>query len=287
MITKTKTSMPAEKESLLSIDQACAKSFFDSKKLVIFDLDGTLTETKSDMDAEMGALVGKLLEEKNVAVIGGGTYKQFQKQFVEKLSCTESELSHLFLFPTTSTAAYRYLNGKWENIYEERFSGEEREKIMSAFNLALKKAKYAPPEKIYGELIEDRGSQVTFSALGQDVVAVLGKEGVALKEKWTRENTPLKLAIAGVLQSLLPDFEVHAAGYTSIDVTRKGIDKEYGVGQIQKHLFVEIKDTVFIGDALFPGGNDNAALRTGVDCVAVQGPEETKKIIRSWLKSTR
>jgi HAD superfamily hydrolase (TIGR01484 family) len=135
---------------------------------------------------------------------------------------------------------------------------------------------YSHPQKIYGELIEDRGTQITFSALGQQAP-------LRLKEKWKEEHTPDKLKIAQTLQKHLPDLEVRAAGYTSIDVTRKGIDKEYGIRQIKKHLGISFDEMLFVGDALFPGGNDYAVFRTGVPCLEVKGPEDTKKIIRSLL----
>jgi HAD superfamily hydrolase (TIGR01484 family) len=119
--------------------------------------------------------------------------------------------------------------------------------------------------------------------LGQDVVKVLGKKGLALKDKWRDENTDLKLKVAKLLQKYLPKLEVRAAGHTSVDVTKKGIDKAYGLKQIEKHLKVKIKDMLFVGDAIFPGGNDYAVVKTGVDYIQVKSPEETKKAIRAVL----
>jgi len=250
-----------------------------NKKLIVFDLDGTLTETKSEMDAEMSGLIAKLLGVKKVAVIGGGKYELFKSQFINRLKCPKCLLGNLSLFPTTSTSFYRYESG-WKKVYAHALSSGERKRIKRAFARALKIIKYVKPKKTYGKVIEDRGTQVTFSALGQDVVSVLGKKGVALKKKWRDENTDVKLKLAKTLQKLLPDLEVRAAGYTSIDVTKKGIDKAYGIRQIEKHLHIPVKDMVFVGDALFPGGNDYAARRTGVKCLAVSGPGEAKKIIK-------
>ena len=124
---------------------------------------------------------------------------------------------------------------------------------------------------------------MTFSALGQDVVKVLGKKGVKMKERWLKQNRALKMKIAKRVAKYLPRLEVHAAGFTSIDVTKKGIDKAYGLRQIEKQLGVKIKDMLFIGDAIFPGGNDYAVVRTGVDYMPVKGPAEAKKIIRAIL----
>lgn len=255
---------------------------FLSKKLIVFDLDGTLTPSKSKIDAVMGGLLAHLLAKNKVAIIGGGKYALFKTQLLAEFKCPKDLLKNLFLFPTTSTSFYRYRDG-WEKIYALELSKAERARIKSAFNEAFKIIGYKKPEKTYGRVIEDRRTQVTFSALGQDVAKVLDEKGVELKKKWRDENTPLKLKLAKVLQKLLPKFEVRAAGYTSVDVTRKGIDKAYGLRQIEKHLGVKIKDMLFVGDAIFPGGNDYAAVRTGVDYVKVGGPEEAKKVIKFLL----
>ena len=152
----------------------------------------------------------------------------------------------------------------------------------------LNAIRYRPPKKVYGRVIEDRGTQITFSALGQDVVKILGKKhGVLLKDQWAKEHGRIKMKIARLLQKRLPEFEVRAAGYTSIDVTHKGIDKAYGLRQITKYTGVKIRGMLFIGDAIFPGGNDYAIVRTGVDYIPVKGPEDTKRIIRAILGSVK
>ncbi len=254
------------------------------KKLIVFDLDGTLTETKSDLEADMAEELRRLLKSKQVAVIGGGTYQQFKKQFVSRLHCPPALLSRLYLFPTTATSFYRYRHG-WKKVYVHELSAIERKAIKVAFNEVLQAITYVHPKKVYGKVIEDRKTQVTFSALGQDIVAQLGNKGVKMKEEWVKKNRPLKVKIARLVQKSLPKLHVHASGFTSIDVTRKGIDKAYGVRQIEKKLHVKIKDMVFIGDALFPGGNDYAARKSGIDCIPVKGPQDTKRVISSILRS--
>ena len=247
------------------------------KKLIIFDLDGTLTESKVEMDPEMASLLGELLKFKKVVVIGGGKYDQFHRQFLNKLSASGELLQNLFLFPTTATVFYKYNGSQWQEIYNQKLTEEEKKMIFSAFEKTFQELNYKHPAQIYGELVEDRGSQITFSALGQDAP-------LAAKEIWKKENTDLKLKIAETLKKYLPDMEVTAAGYTSIDITRKGIDKEYGIRQIKEYLEVSFEDILFVGDAFFSGGNDEAALRTDVLCFEVKGPEDTKKLIEHLIK---
>lgn len=253
----------------------------EDKSLIVFDLDGTLAPTKSTIDEEMGKLIEQLLKIKKVAVIGGGKYQLFEEQFLNDLKAPKELLSNLFLFPTTATTFYRWKNG-WKKVYAHDLTEDEVKRTISAFEKAIKEVDYKP-EKTYGITIENRGTQVTWSALGQDVVKVLGDRGVELKNKWKEENTPLKLKIAKLVQEQVPDLEVHAAGYTSIDVTKKGIDKSYGLKQMEKYLKIKIKDMLFIGDAIFPGGNDFAVTRTAIDYVAIKDPEETKSVIHQIL----
>ncbi|MDP3697607.1 MAG: HAD-IIB family hydrolase [Candidatus Taylorbacteria bacterium] len=245
-------------------------------KLVIFDLDGTLTASKMEMDAEMALLIEKLLEKRMVAVIGGGKYEQFQKQLLTKLEVPKELFKNFFLFPTSGASFYRHNDQDWEQVYMENLSEEEKKRIFEAFEKTFQGLNYSHPEKVYGEIVEDRETQVTFSALGQEAP-------VWLKEEWNKEYNAERLKMAEMLQETLPDLEVRIGGLTSIDVTRKGIDKEYGIRQIKKHLGVDFDEMLFVGDALFHGGNDSAVLRTGVPCFEVKGPEETKKLIRDLL----
>lgn len=253
-----------------------------AKKLIVFDLDGTLAESKSPMDSEMSALLAQLLKKKKVAVIGGGKYEIFKMQLLRELKAPKEALRRLFLFPTTATRFYRYQNG-WKKVYALNLSAQEVKKIKSTFEQVFKEIGYKHPKKTYGDIIENRGTQVSWSVYGQDLVAELGQKGIKMKAQWKRKNTPVKMKVAKLMQKYLPEFEVRAAGFTTVDVTRKGIDKAYGIAQIEKHLKISRRHMIFIGDALFPGGNDYAVRRTGIKWIAVKGPEDTKKLIRGLL----
>lgn len=258
---------------------------FKDKNLIVFDLDGTLTPSKSNMEPDMASALATLLSRKKVAVIGGGSWSQFKRQFLNELACPRELLQNLFLFPTTAMTFYRYQNG-WKKVYSHKFSKQDAERIRKAFRETFIEVGYRPPQKTYGKVIENRGSQITFSVFGQDVVVRLGKKGLMLKETWRNENTPLKLKMAKLLAKKLPQFEVRAAGFTSIDITKKGVDKAYGVRQIEKYVHMPVRKMLFVGDALFPGGNDAAAKKTGIQCVSVRGPKDTEQIIKYLISNT-
>lgn len=246
-----------------------------NKKLIVFDLDKTLSESKQPMDDETATLLRKLLEIKKVAVISGGSFTQFQKQFVPKLS-SGGNLANLFLFPTCGSAFYRYGKGGWKNVYTETLSDTEKECIYAAFEKVFEKVGFAVPEKVYGELIEDRATQITFAAYGSQAP-------LPLKSAWDPDRKK-RLAMIAVLEKLIPEFEIRTGGTSSIDVTRKGIDKAYGIYQMEKHLGILRSEMAFVGDDLGPGGNDAPVIATGVEIAEVTGPEQTKEIIRNMLK---
>ncbi len=135
------------------------------KKIIVFDLDGTVTESKSPMDAEMAELFSKLLDRLSLAIISGGAFEQFERQ-LPALTCSNEQLRHLFFFPTTGTRFYRFTT-KWEQVYADEMTTLERNKIKDAFAKAYLDIDYHHPAKLYGEVVEDRGTQVTFSAVGQ------------------------------------------------------------------------------------------------------------------------
>jgi phosphomannomutase len=240
------------------------------KKLVVFDLDGTLAESKSSLDAGMAALLHDLLGIVKVAVISGGDWPQFEKQLLSNLPHDES-LVNLSILPTCGTKFFQYA-GDWKKIYSEDFTAGEKEKIVSSLQKALAEAGFHV-EQVWGEVIEDRGSQITFSALGQQ--APLEK-----KDKWDPDFTKRK-KIKGILDTFIPGFSVRMGGSTSIDVTKAGIDKGYGIGKLRDLLSISLQEMIFIGDALFEGGNDYPAKEAGVACIAVRGPGDTKLVIET------
>jgi len=220
----------------------------------------------------MSARLHDLLGIVKVAVISGGDWPQFEKQLLSNLPHDE-RLVNLSLLPTGGTKFYQY-SGDWEKLYEEDFTPEEREKIFSSLKESLEKAGYRVA-KVWGKVIEDRGSQITFSALGQQAP-------LEEKNKWDLDYAKRK-KIKAILDTSIPEFSVRIGGSTSIDITKPGIDKAYGIGKLRDLLHVSLKEMIYIGDALFVGGNDYPAEQAGVDSIPVKGPDETKRVIQAII----
>ena len=240
------------------------------KKLIVFDLDGTIAESKSPLDDEMSALLRDLLSIVKVAVISGGNWPQFEKQLVSNLP-RDATLENLSLLPTCGTKFYKY-GSAWEELYSENFTDEEKAKIVGSLHEAIGSLGFNA-KVAWGEVIEDRGSQITFSALGQEAP-------LEEKKKWDPEFSKRK-QIRALLDKSIPEFSVRLGGTTSVDITRQGIDKGYGIRKLRDILGVAISEMIFVGDALFPGGNDYPAMEAGVVSIRVRDPNKTKRVIEA------
>ena len=239
------------------------------KELVAFDLDGTLAESKQALKEPMGEALADLLGVAHVAVISGGDWPQFDKQVASRLP-ERADRSKLWLMPTTGTKLFRYRDGAWATVYAELFDDALKAKILAAFDEALAATGFTP-QQTWGERIEDRGSQITFSALGQQAP-------LDAKEHWDPDFAKRKV-IQADLQKRLPGLSINMGGATSIDITREGVDKAYGLKKLRDESGIALDKMMFIGDAIFPGGNDYPAKQLGLDTVRVRDPEETLSVI--------
>lgn len=238
------------------------------KKVVAFDLDGTLAESKSPITDRMATLLNQLLENFHVCVISGGKFEQFDKQLLANLNLSPIKLERLHLMPTCGTRYYKYdvAQEEWEQVYAEDFTEKEKSKIVKALNEGVDRLGYRE-KKPWGELVEDRGSQITFSALGQEAP-------VDAKEAWDPDHSK-KASLRDCVADLIPEFEVRSGGTTSIDVTKLGIDKAYGMGKLMEILDISKNDILFLGDRLNEGGNDYPVKAMGIDSLEVSDWHDT------------
>ncbi len=248
----------------------------DIPQAAIFDLDGTLTESKQPLDPDMGALLAQLLQRMPVAVMSGGSFAQFQKQFLPGLPESVTD-GRLYIFPTSAAQCFLLLRREWHKQYECLFSTDEKKHIREALDTALAETGLAsPPERVWGERIEDRGAQITFSALGQEAP-------IQIKKDWdpTRQK---RLPLWQRLTELLPECTIALNATTSIDITKKGITKAYGLRKLAEMTGIPITGMLYVGDALWEGGNDSIVKETGIRTLQISEPDETWRVIISLLQ---
>jgi HAD superfamily hydrolase (TIGR01484 family) len=242
------------------------------KKLFVFDLDGTLAESKSSVTAAMALLLQDLLGVMKVAVISGGSWTQFEDQLLAPFPSPRG-FENLLLLPTCGTQLYRF-DKVWTKVYSEDLTAQQRDLIISSLQRALETSGVRV-DHVWGEAIEDRGSQVTLSVLGQ-------RAPLSAKQGWDPDFAKRR-KITAILQPMLADFAVNMGGTTSIDVTKPGIDKAYGIGKLREQLDLTLGEMLFAGDAIFDGGNDYPVQEAGVDSILVRDATETARVIQTVI----
>lgn len=249
------------------------------RKLIAFDMDDTLAVTKSPIDDRMAALLPRLLEKYEVCVISGGKFEQFKKQLIDRLDVSGQLLRKLHIMPTCGTRYYRYddIKDEWVEVYAEDLTDAQKKQIIQVLSDGAKELGLWE-EHPYGEIVEDRGSQITFSALGQQAPA-------EEKYKWDPDGVK-KHALRDYAALRLPDLEVRVGGTTSVDVTRIGIDKAYGMQKLIEVLDMGKEDILFIGDKLEEGGNDYPVKAMGIDTLQIGKWEETALVIEGIILVT-
>lgn len=242
---------------------------YEHKEVIVFDLDNTLAWSKQPLAQDMAQELKKLLVERKVGVMSGAGLAQYKTQFLSQLA-PQTNQANLYLLPTSGAALYRY-DTTWHKVYEEKLSNQEMDHVAQTLESVLKTLEFDFSQKHWGAFIEKRDTQVSFSGLGQS--APLEK-----KEAWDPKQEKRKKIVAKLIP-LLPEYSVRIGGTTTIDINKKGIDKAYGIQKLAAHLAVPIPRMLYVGDALYPGGNDEAVLPTGIDTMAVKNPDDTKKLI--------
>lgn len=249
------------------------------KKIVAFDIDDTLAPSKTSLSKEMAEAILRISSKVQVAIISGGAFPQFKTQIIAEMNKLEGNknLANFHLLPTCGTQYWRYIDGQWSQLYSHLLPHKQAEFVIMTVRAQAKKLGFWC-ECPWGEIIENRGSQITFSALGQQA---------PLEEKriWDPDGTKkeiLRQAVADCLRG--EKIEVKCGGSTSIDITQADIDKAYGMKKLSEETKIEITQMLFIGDRLDVGGNDYPVKALGVDCLKTSNPSQTLEIINKIME---
>ena len=250
------------------------------KKVLAFDIDQTLNVAKTPITDEIAELLLKCLNHFEICPISGQKFDQFLIQIINRLpNPTPDQLSHLHLFVAQGTQYYRFNTSKndWEQVYNYPLTDDQVEKIFDTIEKAAKETGYWEEDKLKpgDEIIENRGSMVAFSALGQ-------KAGVEEKYAWDPDHKKREKIVARC-KELAPEFDYEIGGTTSINAFIPGTNKTFGMKHLLEELSVKKEDILYFGDMTQPGGNDYPVVEMGIETITVRTHEDTAYALRGIL----
>lgn len=252
------------------------------KTVLAFDIDQTLNIAKTPIPPEMAELLVKCLDHFEICPISGQKFEQFIIQIVDELQkagVTESQLAHLHLFVAQGTQYYRYNleQHDWEQIYNYPLAEADVQKITAVLEESARELGYWEADRLLpgDRIIENRLSQVTFSALGQTM-------GTSEKYDWDPDCRKRE-AIVAKCKEKLPDFLYEIGGTTSINVAKPGMNKEFGMKHLLEELKVTKSEVLYFGDMTQPGGNDYPVVQMGIETITVRSHEDTAYALRGIL----
>lgn len=243
-------------------------------RAALFDLDDTLALSFQAPTPDMIVRLARLLDRIPLAIISAAGFPRIERDFLDMMSAS-THLERFYIFPNSSAECYAWQEGAWRMVYDFTLTAPEREKIVEALVESIKETGIIDPHPKYEPRIIDRDVQIAYAALGLDAT----EEDKLAWDPDQAKRSLLKTAI----EKRISEFEVLIGGKTSVDITRKGINKAYGVHWLAKHLNIPASEMLYVGDALYPGGNDAVVIPTGIVTHSVDGPADTAKIIDELL----
>ncbi len=247
-------------------------------RAIIFDLDDTLAESFRAPAPEVLVGLRKLLDTMPVAIMTGAGFPRMESQFLPTLAA-HPHSDRLYIFPNSSSQAYSHLSGSWKQLYNLFLTDEERSRIKRAVLETVATSNLLAGTAPFGEQLLDREAQVAYTHVGVDAP-------VEVKRTWDPDGSK-RMYLWSTLKEKLPEFEILMGGTTTIDITRKEVNKAYGVRWFAEHLNVPPAEMLYVGDALYEGGNDFVVIPTGIKTRRVSGPEETPQVIEEILTTCR
>jgi len=231
----------------------------------IFDVDGTLTPSRSKMDNEFKSWFLGFAKTNDVYLVTGSDRAKTIEQVGESVY----------------HRCKRVYNCSGNDVWEGANNVQTNKwKLPSLARTFLISCEYESDFSIRtGNHIEERPGMVNFSVVGRNADANQRAAYVTFEE----QNSE-RIKIASAFNTMFPDLQATVGGETGIDIAPKGADKS----QIVKDFDSE-DHIVFFGDAIFEGGNDwPLALEltnrnVNYNCHKVNSWQETWKILKNLV----
>ncbi len=238
-------------------------------KHFFFDLDKTLTASRSSMDSFHQDIFEKLCNSADVVVLTGGTVEQIREQVTPRFN------GRYFALAQSGNHAID-VSGKL--LWQEAINESQTAHVMRFIELL--KSHFNEPIRDENDLVEHRGAQISYSVLGFHETV---EKKYAFDPDESRRARALSLFPNEVRALHDAGIEVTPAGTTTYNFILAGKHKGFNVQRLIDREGWQKEDCLYIGDALFPGGNDETVIGI-IPTHAVKNPDETFAYLSSIIK---
>ncbi|MDR3571822.1 MAG: HAD-IIB family hydrolase [Candidatus Pacebacteria bacterium] len=239
-------------------------------KHIFFDMDDTLTLSKSAMDVAHVPLFLELCASHDVIVVSGQDEQNIRRQIP-----SEADGRYYLLTQNGNHAIDKNGTVMW---YEE-FSAQQKEAIMAFIKTVHDEL--ALQVKDENDLVEDRGSQISYSLIGHHEEVAKKK---AFDPKAEKRIQILREHAAEVDALKQLGVEISAGGTTCFDIILLGRNKGFNVARLIEHEGWKKDESLYVGDALEPGRNDESVIGV-IATHAVKDHFDTFRFIKENLVS--
>lgn len=238
-------------------------------KHIFFDLDNTLTPSKSLILPEHAPILKQLSEKADVIVVSGHGAVDIRKHLTEALAGS---------YHTLGQNGNRAETRDGQLLWNRSLNDAQKAAIIAFTDTLRRHLNYTVKDE--DDIIDDRDSQIAYSLIGHH-------EDHAKKNAFDPKHE-IRL---GLLETFATDVEklkeanveVRSGGTTVLDFFELGKNKGYNVAAFIDAMGWKKEDCLYIGDALFPGGNDETVVGV-IPTHAVAGPDDTFKFIKEMLE---
>lgn len=266
------------------------------KKIVLFDMDGTLTEARQKMEIEMEQQL-RILQEAGfeIGILTGSGMNYIKQQCPGLFNISLADTSKIHFLPCNGT---KYILNK-KTIYERNmrdYMGEKLwRRLMTIVSSLQHQLVLQNDFPLTGHFFDYRGSMLNWCPIGRNA-------NLEDREEWNRINKNEKIRY-DLLESLKNHIEkninhlgdlskpgveldIKYGGDTSFDIFPLGWDKTYVLDKTD--MFSEYDNVYFIGDRCEKDGNDYEIYsHKKVKGYKTLNPENTILIIKKIIKEEK
>ena len=258
-------------------------------KIVLFDMDGTLTAPRQKMGMMIASALARLQRANySVGIVTGSDIKYVEEQCGIMFDFSPVNYRTVHYFPCNGTKYYTYGAEQKEmhNVSMQDSLGREKYNQI-IYKLAenqfrLQHSLYSKKIPLTGNFIDCRGSMINWCPIGRNASK---DERSTWEELDGKHNIRTVLLDSYFRDPIYEDVEVKLGGSTSFDIFPTGWDKTY----VMRHL-KDYENIYFIGDKCTGDGNDKELYdllqqRNNCNAFITKGPEDTIRLIDQILEA--